>query len=253
MELLEYEKFAISLARKAGEIMLRHFSPDIAVELKSDCSPVTLADVAVNEMVVSEIKKAYPSHGILSEELPEVKGEGKLVWVCDPIDGTLPYSLGIPVSTFSLALVRDGEPVVAVVYDPFLDRMHNATEGKGAWLNKERRLQVSTRELRGSLVAVRKPDSAFDALREKYSVRNMMLYSYVYGAMLVASGKCTATTFTQKNAWDVAAAKLIIEEAGGQTSDLDGNQQRYDRSVNGFVGTNGVSHDELLHLINDSP
>lgn len=241
--------FAVKLAREAGAIMLRHFSLDLAHETKADNSPVTVADKEINQLVVDAIRKAYPDHGIVSEELAEVQAKSPYVWLCDPIDGTVPYSMAVPIATFSLALCKDGVPIAAVVYDPFTKRMYTSVKGEGAWLNGERKLQVNTAPLRKSITGVTYPRELFGVLVDECKTMNPIFWSTFYVAMQVALGNMTAMVHKGNHPWDAAATKLIVEEAGGKVTDLFGNDQRYDQPTRGLLATNGVVHDELLALI----
>src|SRR3990167_5987378 len=130
-----YLEFAKKLALQAGKIMLEHFQIGITTEMKGDNTPVTIADKAINSLVIKEISEAYPKHSVIGEEESSKKKGAEYVWVCDPIDGTLPYSLGMPINVFSLALVHDGQPIVAVVHDPYMKRLYWAEKGEGAFLN----------------------------------------------------------------------------------------------------------------------
>src|SRR5688572_20277061 len=106
-------EFAKKLASHAGDIMLKHFQIGIAKENKADGSPVTIADKAINSMVIQEISQAYGNDGIYGEEESLVKEDGEYLWVCDPIDGTIPYAFGIPTNVFTLALLQDGKPLLS--------------------------------------------------------------------------------------------------------------------------------------------
>ena len=122
----DYLETAIALAHEAGRVMLDHFKMGVAADLKADSSPVTIADETINQIVIDWIRSKYPTHGVIGEEDSVDGSDSRFTWVCDPVDGTLPYTLGIPTNVFCLALVDDGEPVVAVIYDPYMDRMYTA-------------------------------------------------------------------------------------------------------------------------------
>ena len=129
MTRLGYEKeldFAKQLAQDAGEIMRRYFqSDDIGTELKEDNTPLTIADTKINQLAIDRVKQVFPRCGVIGEE-DSFETEREELWVVDPIDGTKPYSLGIPVSTFCLAYAVNGDVKVSVVYDPFQDRLYHA-------------------------------------------------------------------------------------------------------------------------------
>jgi len=248
--------FATAIAREAGAIMQRYFrADDIGTEWKEDATPITVADLEINDFVIGKVKDQFPTHGVHGEEASFGK-DRKYIWVCDPVDGTMPFSLGLPISTFSIALVKDGEPLLGVVYDPFCDRLFTATKGAGAFLNGKP-LHISSQKLAGAYVDLEMIHTAQGAvavndLRDglsKKAVKTFTLFSFVMGAMMVASGDFVAAFFGFRKPEDLAAAKVIIEEAGGKVTDIDGNDQLYNRAINGALVSNGIVHDELLDLI----
>src|SRR3954462_4543937 len=127
-------RFAQRLAKEAGVIARRHYDPTISFDPKDDSSPVTQADVEINRLVIARCRAAYPEAGVLGEE-ESSQGVSDILWVCDPIDGTTPYMLGAHASTFCLALVYKGVPVVGVVYDFWNKRLYSAIKGESAFLN----------------------------------------------------------------------------------------------------------------------
>ncbi|MBI5038010.1 MAG: inositol monophosphatase [Candidatus Kerfeldbacteria bacterium] len=253
---MQYQTFITKLARQAGGIMRKHFSDEITKDWKKDSTPITIADKQINALVVRSIRKSFPTHGILAEEGGSLRKEAEYIWVCDPIDGTLPYSHAIPTSTFSLALVHDGEPIIGALYDPFMDRLYYAEKNKGATLN-HRRIRVSTsrtinRKVIGSVVWPSAPMNLVKVndllFRNGAYAINAVVTTYF--GMLVASGQLIANIFPGKNPWDTAAQKIIIEEAGGIVTDFYGHEQRYDRPTKGIIAANNATvHRKLLSLM----
>jgi myo-inositol-1(or 4)-monophosphatase len=252
-----YLQFGVEVAEKAGKIMLDYFATDVKKEWKEDNSPVTIADITVNKMVIESILKEYPTHGILGEEESFMQ-DSEYIWVCDPIDGTYSFLHGIPTFTFSLALTFRGEPIVAVVYDAVLKRMYTAEKEKGAFLNNKK-ITVSKassfdRQLfgtEGRKMTVFNQEVFRELLYTK-SVIFSALGSSTYACVLVASGEFIGAVFSNPKAWDCAAVKLLIDEAGGKATDLYGNEQRYDGALKGFVASNGKVHDELVEILSKS-
>lgn len=250
----QYLEFAIEIAKEAGKIMLDYFKIGMVHMEKEDTSPVTEADLAINSLLIKRVSELFPEHSVLGEEESNMIEGSEYVWVCDPIDGTIPFSLGLPISTFSLALVHNGEVVLGVVYDPFCDRLYYAEKGKGSYLN-DKKIHVSDY-------------STLDKARIEYEMWNRSKYdlqplvnelkkyntmfvhfaSYVNPSVLVAAGEFSATIFPHTTVHDVAAVKIIVEEAGGKVTDLFGNEQRYDQPINGALVSNGVLHDQLVAL-----
>jgi len=122
--------FAKNLAYKAGKIMRDNFSLGMKKQWKKDGTPLTKTDKIVNELVINEISKKFPAHSILGDERKLMKKSSSFTWVCDLIDGTIPFSHGCPIFTFSLALVKDGKSILGVLfYDVMLDRLFWAGRG----------------------------------------------------------------------------------------------------------------------------
>mgnify|MGYP001588140626 CR=1 FL=1 len=246
--------FAENLAREAGKIMRENFSAasvGMKREWKDDNTPLTETDTAINKLVIEAVSAAYPTYSVIGEEASNLK-ESEYAWVCDPVDGTIPFSHGFPIFTFSLALTKNGESIVGVMYDPIMDRLVSAEKGKGAYLNGQK-ISVSSEKTisKQSFVELNTNDrmtSLRAYLHEKGSYVPT-LYSCVYASMLVATGEFAAAIYPHDKPWDAAAVKIVIEEAGGKVTDLDGNEQRYDGKVNGFVASNGYVHNELVRAL----
>lgn len=253
----QYLDFAKQLALEVGDIMLEHFTIGVKEELKSDFTPVTIADTTINSHVIAAVAEKFPDHSVRGEEESTHTVGDKYVWVCDPIDGTRAYTFGIPTNVFSTALVEDGVPICAVVYDPYLKRMYWAEKGKGAYLNGER-LHVSKQPLeRDAAIALASYTAEMDTnqlyvkCREKV-LKVFLLHSDIYEAMAVASGQFVAKVSVSQHPHDVVTSKLIVEEAGGKVTDIYGNDQRYDQPTKGALITNGIVHDDMLALIKQS-
>jgi len=257
---MDYKKeleFATEMAKLAGGIMKKYYRNNQQVEIKSDLSPVTIADKEINHLLIEHVQRQFSNHGVLGEE-ESWENDRNNLWVCDPIDGTVPYILHVPTSVFSLALVIDGVPVVAVVYNPWVDELYTAVKGEGAYRNEEL-IHVSERKwgagvrisapltIEGGLIP---PEEVKALFKQKIYVSSV--FGLVHGCMTVADGAIEARIFSYHTPHDIAAAKLIVEEAGGKVTDLQGDDQRYDRRINGAIVTNGLVHDELLKLVKTS-
>ena len=252
----KYLDTALELSAAAGEIMLKYFEIGVPANWKEDNTPVTVADEAINQMVIERIGEEYPEHGVVGEEASFEKPDAVMQWVCDPIDGTLPYMLGIPTNVFALALCENGDPIVSVVGDPSLDRTYTAVRGGGSFCN-DRKLQVSsTAEMNGSLMNVsgRKSGDAAHGARiydDMYAAGVRILHhnSMVYEVIQVASGMFDGAIFTKTTQWDAAAGVLLVTEAGGAVSDLSGDPQRYDRPIKGTIFSNGHLQSDLEDIV----
>ena len=254
----EYLYFAKEIALYAGREMLKYFNKDKNIEFKEDRTPVTKVDKMINDYVIKQVKSKYPNHSIVGEEAQSLT-KSKYVWVCDPIDGTSMYTRGIPVSVFSLALVYDGEPIVGVVYDPFLNRLYSAIKGEGAYCN-DKRIGVNDMEygqLGNSIDYCMWNNAKFDTLKLALEMRKnnklCQVGSTAHASMLVATGKVSAEIFPgcSHGNCDIAASALIVKEAGGMVTDFYGNEQRYDRDINGAILSNGKVHHKILDIVKD--
>ena len=205
--------------------------------------------------MIKRVRETFPTHSVDGEE--EQFGESKYVWVCDPVDGTAMYARHIPVAVFSLALVIDGVSTIGVIYDPFTDNLYSAIKGQGAYQN-DKKIHVNNYKLE-DIRSVCHYDmwpnadyNLFPVIQELGKKAYFIgLGSIIRACTCVASGEFTLAIFpgTKHKNCDIAAAKVIVEEAGGKVTDLFGNEQRYDTSIKGAVISNGVEHDEVIKTI----
>lgn len=252
----KYLEFAKDIAYKAGEIMLKYFKGDNGASYKFDQTIVTKADTEINAYLVDKVKQSFPTHSVDGEE--EQFGESTYVWVCDPVDGTAMYARHIPVAVFSLALVANGVSEVGVVYDPFTNNLYSAIRGQGAYKNNKK---ISVNDIKlDDMKSVSNFDmwpkadyNIYDSIKELGKKTYFVsIGSVIRACMCVANGDFNLAIFpgtTHKNC-DIAAAKVIVEEAGGKVTDFFGNEQRYDRDIRGAIISNGIVHSEVLSVLN---
>lgn len=251
----EYLDFAKQIAMKAGQIMLKYYKEDNGANYKFDQTIVTKADTEINNYLVNKVKEKYPTHSVDGEE--EQFGKSDYVWVCDPVDGTAMYARHIPVAVFSLALVIDGVPKVGVVYDPFTDCLYSAIVGNGAFKNGEK-IRVNDLNF-DNMKSVAHfdiwPFAEYDIMETIKELGKKTYFvgigSVIRACMCVASGEFCVAIFpgTKHKNCDIAAVKVIVEEAGGKVTDLFGNEQRYDCDINGAVISNGIVHEEVVEVL----
>jgi len=257
-ELQKILELARELVRQAGGIQRDRFETTLAIDTKSaSIDLVTEVDKACEALIVEGIASARPGDAILAEEgHGEDRDDATLRWIIDPLDGTTNFAHGFPRFCVSVGVERAGQRAVGVVYDPLLDECFEAVVGAGAWLG-DRRLQVSPEtEFGRALVAT---GFAYDVHRSDDD--NLARFARVVktargirrdgSAALdlcyVAAGRLDAYWELKLHPWDVAAGLLILEEAGGQSSDLRGGP--VPRSGREIVATNGALHDALLERI----
>lgn len=207
-----------------------------------------------NRLVIDRVTATFPEHGILAEEGSQHQNRTRL-WVCDPIDYTKGFIRRIPAAMFSLAYAVDGRTEVAVIFDPFQDKLFSAVRGQGAQINGQPLHVSRCSELSDTTVALindykqlKERQPFFDSLQDK-GASLLIAPGNVFRSTLVASGDVDAYIFPGKSAHDVAAAKLIVEEAGGKVTDLYGKEQRYDGGIYGAIVTNGQLHDQIVELM----
>jgi myo-inositol-1(or 4)-monophosphatase len=249
------------LAFQAGSLIKDNFRLGMARVMKGDGTPLTETDTDINQLVVDSILKDYPHVRVIGEEGNYEVDDAEYTVFCDPIDGTIPFCRGTPISTFVISVVKKHQPLAAVIYDPFMDRMWHAQRGWGAFLTtggKSRHIRVSTHASlhHSNICMVWWKGSSFNlhAVAQKLmdagsTWGNPLTIAY-YGGLL-ASGEQDATIFPGLKGWETAAMQLIAEEAGGKATDIHGNTLRYGLKgeIEGHIISNGLIHDELVELV----
>lgn len=243
----------IAIVREAGQAVMRFYRASFTVRDKSPDNPVTEADIASDTLLKQRLGALLPSAGWLSEETADnpARLERRLLWVVDPIDGTKEFVMGIPEFSISVALVDEGLPVLAVVFNPATGELFVAEKGQGVWCNGER-VGVSGREqLSGSLIDASRSEikrGEFDPFKGIVELR--ITGSIAYKLARVASGQADGTwSRGPKHEWDICAGALLVQEAGGVCVDLDNNPFQFNKSwpkVNGIIADNGHLHQEIV-------
>lgn len=248
--------FAKDLALQAGEIMVKNFSRS-TITVKENMTPVTETDIAISKLVTAEVKKHFPTHAVVDEELQKHDTNTEFQWVCDPVDGTIPFSYSIPTSMFSLALCRSGVPVVGVMYDPYMKRLLYATEDTPTRMN-EKEITVNSRALTAGSAIYCVPywipqfdSNAFLNYFRKKNIIVSSVESFVYVAMLVANGTITTAVLPAAQAWDRAASILIIRNAGGKITDEHGVDLTVFGDHEVCIMSNGLVHEEMVRITRD--
>ena len=217
----------------AGVIARDIFSRRCETWAKSDGSPVTEADLAVNSYLTGALRGARPDYAWLSEENEDDQSRfaAQRVFVVDPIDGTLAFVKRRPHFTISVAVVEQEQPVLACVYNPITDECFTAAKGKGAQLNDEPIHVTDKDSLDGCNILLSKAtlnDPRWNAPWPEMHIENPN--SIAYRVALVAAGKFDAgLTLASLHDWDLAAADLIVREAGGLLTSIEGDLPRYNQ------------------------
>ena len=250
--------FALAICDEADALALAFFRRDLVIESKPDRSFVTDADRAIEKHIRERIVATYPGHGVVGEEFGTDPGAGRVRWYVDPIDGTHNFMRGVPLFGTLLGLEADGDLLVGVMSAPALGGRWFARRGGGAWAisavgpdaGQRRRIEVShvssiadahllygsAQEIADSGVAPGFPALIGEVWRDRG-------FGDFWGYALVAEGAAEAMVEVGPKSWDLAAPLVIIEEAGGRLTDLDGVRTIHAGTV---LASNGRLHDEVL-------
>jgi histidinol-phosphatase len=257
-ELEAWLAFALACCDEADALALRHFRRDLVIETKPDRSFVTEADQAIERRIRDRIAEAYPEHGLVGEEYGAMAGRGSVAWYIDPIDGTHNFMRGVPLFGTLLAVEAEGELQVGVMSAPALGGRWFARRGGGAWavalvgpdagvrrpirvsrvteLANTHLLYGSAQEIAQSGAAPGFPGLIADVWRDRG-------FGDFWGYALVAEGAAEAMIEVGPMSWDLAAPLVIVEEAGGRLTDLEGRRTIHSGTV---LASNGALHDEVL-------
>ncbi|NGX60507.1 MAG: Inositol-1-monophosphatase [Chlamydiae bacterium] len=258
MNLIEVAKH---VAKGAGEILKEGFGTSFQIESKEGKQNlVTEYDVASQKWIIEEIKKTFPTHTFLAEE-KNIHDEpsDEILWIIDPLDGTVNFAHEVPFFAVSIAAAKGREIVAGCVYNPMLDELFFAEKGSGAFLGN-RKLSVTKRDsLENAFVATGFPYNInenplhcidrFGKILEKGTpIRRLGAASL--DICYVAAGRFDVFWEVGLHPWDMAAGKLILEEAEGKVSHYDGSPHQI-FSYSTFLGTNELLHDEMVDMLKE--
>ena len=240
---------ALRLVKEAEGPILSRYQKKIEVVKKRDSTPVTEADREAEALVRRRLAELRPDHGVIGEEHGVAKPEARFQWVIDPIDGTKAFIHGVPLFGTLLALLDQGRPVVGVIHMPVLGESVWAAKGMGAFLNGQPCHVSAVDSISDALLC---DGSAITTSRSSWGGAWMELrgeagvargWGDCYGHLLVACGRAEAMFDPVVNIWDVAPMGIILPEAGGRFTALDGSN-RVD--AGNAISSNGILHDILL-------
>ncbi len=241
----------IDAARAGGEVALGHFRRGVEIGLKADRSPVTVADHEAEAAIVESLRRTFPDHGVLGEESGS-RGSTERRFIVDPIDGTRNFVRGIPIWAVMLALEEQGAITAGVIWEPIRGNLYAARHGEGAFLNGVR-IRVSRVAALGEAMLVHATLNALrrdglwdgfvrlvDATSRQRGFGDYLCYT------TIAEGKAEVALATNVKAWDLAAAKILLAEAGGRLTDARGE----DSITRGTaLASNGLLHQAALRLL----
>jgi histidinol-phosphatase len=248
-------ELAVDTAQQAGRLALNYFETVLEVESKHDQSPVTIADRETEALIRTRLLAAFPGDGFLGEESGAVPGTSGFRWIIDPIDGTRNYVRGIPIWGTLVGLEYRDEQIAGIAVAPPLGQTFRALRGDGAYRD-DKRIRVSdisgfaTAQLFYSTIGwffkAGCQDSFLELCRRSHRQRG---FGDFYGFVLVAQGSGELMVEHGVHAWDVAALKVIVEEAGGRFTNWDGGSSIHKPDV---IASNGKLHDEALRILSSA-
>lgn len=259
---IDISKFAYTAeqaAIKAGEILREGFYTEVKTTAKSSRHDVvTIFDTKSEDCIFSMIKDVFPDHVFLGEESGfSTDPHGKVVWIVDPLDGTLNFARQIPIFTISIAAVYDNQVQCGIVYQPMTSELFVAKKGGGAFLNGEKIHVSATDDISHGVYAIGFPyvlpgespanvDYCFDLLRRGTPIRN--IGSGALNMAYLAAGRFDGFWIPSLYSWDMAAGMLLVEEAGGKVSHQNGNPFDNLVVISSFdiLATNGHLHAKIL-------
>lgn len=248
-------------AARAGAATLKRLEGRVLAREKGPADLVTEADESSQEEIRRVILEAFPDHDVLAEEDRELLVRRSAYrWIVDPLDGTTNYVHGVPHYAVSVALEYEGQMLAGAVYDPSADECFAAVTGEGAWLNGTRIRSSGTTDIASALIAVSFPARVAAGSKplvdfEKVIVRSRAIRrtgSAALNLCYVACGRFDGYFARETKAWDVAAGALLVKEAGGTITGIDGRVFCVDRPM--FVAAGSAKlHSELCSLVGDRP
>ncbi len=255
-ELRQYQAFAQELAFGAGKILSAGFHRSKKISFKGQIDPVTQYDLKSERYIISGIKKKYPDHSVLAEEGSGFDNGSLYRWVIDPLDGTVNYAHGFPVYSVSIALEYNKQAIVGVVYDPEADELFSAGLGLGARLNNHNIKVSPQRSLGRSLLATgfaynirtaRKNNLGMFSRMMKKAQAVRRLGSAALDLCWLAAGRLDGFWEYYLHPWDTAAAALIVTEAGGRVTRIDGG--KYSIFDEDILASNGFIHVSMKSVL----
>lgn len=256
MEIRGWVAFAEEIARGAGGILKKYYGRRHEIRFKGEINLVTDVDRRSEAYLMERIRRAFPDHGILSEESREIPSSSSCRWIVDPLDGTTNYAHDYPCFCVSVALERDGELLAGAVFDPMLEESYTAGAGSGAFRNGKRISVSETRDLRRSLLATgfaydvrSSADNNFDFFRQ-FVLSGQAIRrdgSAALDLCYLACGRFDGFWELQLKPWDTAAGLLLLREAGGTATLLDGSP--YDIHQPEILASNGKIHGQMREVV----
>jgi len=251
-----YAKTAILAALKSGEILLKNRGKVKKVGYKGRVHLVTEVDFYSERAILKILKKKFPDFGILTEESEPEKKDSEYKWIIDPLDGTTNYFHDFPSYCVSIALEKNNEIILGVIYNPLFNELFVAEKGKGAFLKRKRISVSKTNKLSKSLLATGFPydiretdvdnlDHFANFAKKAQAIRRAG--SAALDLCYLAMGRFDGFWELQLSPWDTAAGSLLVKEAGGKVTDFKGS--KYSIYKKEILASNGKIHSQMLDVL----
>src|SRR5579871_1459054 len=255
---MHYLETAVEIAREAGALLANYYERRVPFELKGEFDLVTEADRNSEKLVVERLRSHFPTHGIMAEEGGGHQSSSEFRWFVDPLDGTTNFAHSFPMFNVTLGLERAGELIAGVIYDPVRQEMFTAERGAGAYLNN-RRIRVSgARKIADSLAS-----TGFPSRKRHHNINIHFYYQLAMAShgvrrtgsaaldlAYVAAGRLDFFWEFGLKPWDQAAGTLLVTEAGGRVSDMNGGPLSITASDH-LLADNGHLHDEVIQIFDE--
>ncbi len=248
-----YKKIAVEAALKSGEFIKSSLGRIKNISYKGVRNIVTDVDKKAEKIIIGKIFSAFPDHSVLSEEMGAKNTISSFKWLIDPLDGTTNFAHAFPFFSVSIALEEEGEVILGVVYEPVRNELFYAEKGRGAYLNNKRISVSKTKKLIDAFLATGFSYRLQEAKHNnvdyfnRFLMRSMAIRRAGSAALdfcYVACGRFDGYWELDLNPWDCAAGTLIVREAAGTVTKLDGSEySHYDKEV---LATNGVIHKKMV-------
>ncbi len=249
----QLKEFAVNLAQEAGALLMKKFAQSLEIHYKGDINLVTEADKMSENLIIAAIRQNFPDHGILSEESPAILDGSSFRWIIDPLDGTTNYAHGYPVFCVSMALEKEGEIILGVIYDPTRQDTFVAERGEGAYLNGKKLAVSATPDLNRSLLATGFPYDIRESKDNNLNyfaamAKEVQAIRRAGAAALdiayIAAGRFDGFWELKLQPWDMAAGCLLVEEAGGKITDIMGSP--WNMLSPNILVSNGRIHEPMI-------
>jgi len=245
----------LKAAKAAGKVILENYKDIGTIKFKGPRNIVTKTDLLSEKAIMDTVKKKFPSHNFLTEESGSIRNSSKYTWIIDPIDGTTNFVAKIPEFAVSIALAKRDEILMGAVYNPCTNEMYFAEKGKGSYLNNKK-LHVSKKNnLEHCILGFSLPND-IGVGKKTLSIlgKNFGMFrafrnfgSAALNLCYVANARFDLYFSLNIKAWDIAAAKLIVEEARGKATNFDNKKWNINDQI--IVASNGVLHNEFIKLL----